>query len=251
MPPVIGSGRKAGWQRAEFDSIFVEGIQFSKDKCKHCGNEVSRKIERLSSHLLSCVKYRSTLRSLDDNKNTLPSSSSVQLNKVVYQKSIIEHVISTTPVKKQQIDEEVAKFFYANAISFNAANSESFKSMIAVTRPGYKPPNRKQLAGPLLDNAEESVSKQLSEQLKNCTITLVQDGWSSIKNDPIIASSIHTGTVIGLQTFLLNTVYCSSESKTADYCFNLISSDIVGIKETYSKNVSIVFCYLVFIYFLN
>lgn len=26
MPPVIGSGRKAGWQRAEFDSIFVEGI---------------------------------------------------------------------------------------------------------------------------------------------------------------------------------------------------------------------------------
>jgi len=26
MPPVIGSGRKAGWQRAEFDSIFGEGI---------------------------------------------------------------------------------------------------------------------------------------------------------------------------------------------------------------------------------
>jgi len=114
--------------------------------------------------------------------------------------------------------------------------------MIAVTRPGYKPPNRKQLAGPLLDNAEESVSKELSNQLKDCTITLVQDGWSSIKNDPIIVSSIHTDTVIGPKTFLLNTVDCSSESKTADYCFNLISSDIVGIKETYSKNVSIVFC---------
>jgi len=242
MPPVLGSGRKAGWQRAEFESIFIDGVQFTKDKCKHCRNEVSRKLERLSSHLQRCVKYRSTLNNVDKNDTNnqnllLPSSSTVQQSKT-YQISLNEHVISTTPAKKVQIDEEVAKFFYANAISFNAANSASFKSLFAVARPGYKPPNRKQLAGPLLDNAEVSVSKELVDQLKECTITLVQDGWSSIKNDPIIASSIHTGTVIGPQTFLLNTVDCSSESKTAEYCFSLISSDIVGIKETYNKNVS-------------
>jgi len=45
-----------------------------------------------------------TLRSLDNNDtnitNPLTSSSSVQLSKVVYQKSIIEHVIFTTTAKK-------------------------------------------------------------------------------------------------------------------------------------------------------
>jgi len=37
MPPVLGNGRKAGRQRAEFESIFIDGVQFTKDKCKHCG----------------------------------------------------------------------------------------------------------------------------------------------------------------------------------------------------------------------
>lgn len=251
MPPVIGSGRKAGWQRGEFEAIFIDGIQFTKDKCKHCGSEVSRKIERLSSHLLSCIKYKSTLNQSKEYdiikkshlNHLIPSTSSMQHSKV-YQTSLTEHIISTTPEKKLLIDEEVAKFFYANAISFNAADSAAYSTMFSVTRPGYKPPNRKQLSGPLLDKVEESVSKQLANQLKECTITLIQDGWSSIKNDPIIASSIHTGTVVGPQTFLLNTVDCSSESKTADYCFNLISSDIIGIKETYDKDVSIEFCSL-------
>lgn len=84
------------------------------------GNEVSRKLERLSSHLQRCVKYRSTLNNVDKNDTNnqnllLPSSSIVQQSKT-NQISQNEHVISTTPAKKVQIDYKVAKFFYANAI---------------------------------------------------------------------------------------------------------------------------------------
>lgn len=73
------------------------------------------------------------------------------------------------------------------------------------------------------------------------TITLLQDGWSSIKNHPIVASSIHTGTTISNKhkTFLLSTKDCGSESKTTDYCTNLLTSDIKFIEEEYNKKVSI------------
>jgi len=78
MPPVLGSGRKAGWQRAEFDSIFIDGVQFTKDNCKHCGNEVSRKLERL-------FKYRSMLNNIDKNdtnNQNLQNLHRQQYNKV-------------------------------------------------------------------------------------------------------------------------------------------------------------------------
>jgi len=116
-----------------------------------------------------------------------------------------------------------------------------YKEMFDVIRPGYQPPNRKQLADTLLNNAADDVTNEMKNQLTKCAITLVQDGWSTIRNDPIIASSIHTGTLISTKhkTFLLSTKDCGSEAKTADYCTSLLKSDIQLIKEDFNNNVSI------------
>lgn len=35
--------------------------------------------------------------------------------------------------------------------------------------------------------------KKLKEQLQESTLTLIKDGWLNMRNDPIMATSIHTG----------------------------------------------------------
>ena len=78
-------------------------------------------------------------------------------------------------------------------------------------RPGYSPPTRKNLGGELLDQVHEEVEESLYSQLNDCdcTLTLFMDGWSSVKNDPILASSVHTGK----GTFLLQAMDSGAEKK--------------------------------------
>lgn len=69
--------------------------------------------------------------------------------------------------------------------------------MIKLLCPGYEPPNRKTLSEKLLDQISDKIdammTKELSEDACSRPITLLQDGWLSARNDPIIATTLHTG----------------------------------------------------------
>ena len=75
--------------------------------------------------------------------------------------------------------------------------------MIKAFRPGYKPSNRKYL----LDETNKSVDLLMEEELKTSIITLVLNGWSNKRIDPIIVANIRTAKGI----YLLNAVDCESE----------------------------------------
>ena len=116
-----------------------------------------------------------------------------------------------------QLHIQVARFFYACNIPFNAAEHKEFKKMISLLRPGYSPPNRKDLAGHLLNSVYEQVNEHIVEDTRGKDVTLVQDGWSDIDNNPVIATSIHTGS----KTNFLNAVDTGSNKKTASFCASL------------------------------
>lgn len=61
--------------------------------------------------------------------------------------------------------------------------------MIISLLPGYTPPSPYQIGGRLLDAACIKVNEELKNQLQDCSLTLILDGWSNVKNDPILASS--------------------------------------------------------------
>uniref|UniRef100_A0A6P7GX11 Uncharacterized protein LOC114347820 n=1 Tax=Diabrotica virgifera virgifera TaxID=50390 RepID=A0A6P7GX11_DIAVI len=88
--------------------------------------------------------------------------------------------------------------------------------MICALRPGYDPPSRKKVSGELLDTVYKEIEETLKSELsaEDVSFTMMQDGWSSIKNDPIIATSIHTGE----RSILIDAVEPSDEKKTALYC---------------------------------
>lgn len=58
-------------------------------------------------------------------------------------------------------------------------------------RPGYNPPNRKDISGPLLDQVHDKLKTKMKYEIQGKNVVLVQDGWSDIHNTPVIASSIH------------------------------------------------------------
>lgn len=50
---------------------------------------------------------------------------------------------------KSKLDEQIAKLFFSCNLAF--ADNPIFRETIEMLRPGYNPPNRKDISGPLLD----------------------------------------------------------------------------------------------------
>lgn len=172
------------------------------------------------THLVPCSSSSTTSKSTLKHSMTQPSVSSF--------------AVKTSPALKQSLDLKIAKFFYANNIAFNAANSKEYHDMIEGLRPGYGGPSSEQIGGRLLDVVCENIDSSLASQLGgDAVITLIQDGWSSVRNDPIMATSIHTGT----DSYLLETLDCGAEKKTAEYCADVAMKSIEYCKDKFGHEV--------------
>ena len=110
-----------------------------------------------------------------------PISSSTPKKRKIKQLNLENFACTTSEAQKKEIDCRIAKFFYANSIAFRAADSQQYKDMVKSLRPGYNPPSRKDLAGKLLDDVHDNIEDGMKETLADATITLMQDGWSSVK----------------------------------------------------------------------
>ncbi|GFQ77155.1 hypothetical protein TNCT_428261 [Trichonephila clavata] len=75
-------------------------------------------------------------------------------------------------------------------IPFAVVVSESFKKLIHILRPSFKPPLRKELAGSLLEAVYNEMDGLVCEKLKGNEGTLVIDGLSNIHHKSIITSCI-------------------------------------------------------------
>ena len=82
--------------------------------------------------------------------------------------------------------------------------------MINSLRQGYNPPNRKMLGGELLEKVFNEVNNKMMDQLiQEKTTTIMQDGWSSVTHDLIIAHSAYDG----FKSKLLCLTDCASNKK--------------------------------------
>jgi len=141
---------------------------------------------------------------------------------VLKQPSISNYVIKTTTAHKEELNKAMAKFFYACNIPFRVSENEHFKNFIQILRPGYEPPNRKQLSGNLLDKIHNEIMDQTQSELKGKTVTLMQDGWSDVHNTPIIANVLSTSE----SSYFLSTIDSGCNVKSADYCLKVAKKAI-------------------------
>lgn len=144
------------------------------------------------------------------------------------------YVTRTTAECKEDLDKRVARFIYAANVQFKGVEEKEFVHLIEGLRPGYKPPNRKAIAGRLLDTIHEEVLDEMKGKISmKDTLVLTQDGWSSVQNDPIIAHSFFDGE----KNHLLNLKDSGTNKKDADYCFELLDEAIQEIQRDLNKQV--------------
>lgn len=171
-------------------------------RCKECLSVVSAKACRMRNHFQKCPKRQKWEQDSDESisdisslrsRSPTPSTSCSQAESIKKQPSITSFTIKTNQSDKQKLDKAVARYFYSCNVPFNHANRYYFKQMIEELRPGYSAPSRQDLSTTLLDNISSDVKEEAKRELQGKSVTLIQDGWSSIHNDPVIANCVSDG----------------------------------------------------------
>ena len=107
--------------------------------------------------------------------------------------------------------------------------------MIVRLRTGYSVPGSCILAWNLLDKINADVDNNIKKQLEeNISETLLLNGCSNVKNDSMIATCKHTGSI---SFFFINAVGCGSNEKKVKYCEEIAIEYIQHCNEILSIEV--------------
>lgn len=231
-------------------SFFIVATQGSKTsaRCKDCQVEVSAKAPRLKSHREKCPALKHQEKRPLEDQVPSPESSGSQFTPKrprleqspvsspqstpkgirFEQRSVSSFAVVTDSRSKDMLDEQITRLFLATGIPFAIADHPEFQKTMSMLRPGYKAPNRKAIGGYLLDKVYSKITDNKKAELKDKEVTLVQDGWSDISNNPVIANSLQSSET---EDHFLNAIETGSSKKTADYCAAL-AKDAINLAET-------------------
>ena len=130
---------------------------------------------------------------------------------------------------KAIVDQSVARAFNSAGIPFNVINNHSFKqalSEVAKFGPGYSPPSEFNLRAYLLEKEVSKVSAVVKTVVMNDLHTtgcaIVSDGWSNIKNKPIINEIL----VCTKGELFLDSTDTSGDKKTSKFIADKIIKQI-------------------------
>ena len=208
---------------------------------------------RLTKHILQCVlmpsEVKAPFKALSEKtaSNQVEKRARDNLCAEEAQIAAAAHAAKQARLVQQKVragfktlevaeaDAAIANFFYANGLAFSAAATEQdsyYRAMIKKIQAapqGYIPPNRKKIAGPLLDDCYDDMWKKIDArdpgglralQYGSCYIS---DGWDSCDNLPLINSAFITANDGGVYWRSVDT---SGNLKNAEYCAALMIADI-------------------------
>lgn len=147
--------------------------------------------------------------------------------------SVSNFVIRTTNQQKDNLDEQVAKFIYATNSPFSLADHPEFVKLCEMLRPGYIPPNRDKIGGPLLDRLYQKQKITVAAALEGKTVSLDLDGWSNVHNEPIVCASVNSD---GL-SYLVETIETTGSPHTAEYLQDVAVDTIKKCKREFGCDV--------------
>lgn len=229
------------WQH--FLKVDNEGKPGSKyAKCKHCGNIQLGKADRMRKHILSCQTQRTpvadnTFKDCGISSNEITEiETEMPSKKLKTQQCLDSHVIRTKKSDIEKLNLLVAKFFFANNIPFNIVEHHTFKELVSALHPGYTPPSRKALAGELLDQVSANVVNHMKKNVEGKQVTLIEDGWSNIHNDPIIATCIHCEG----KSYFLDSIDAGTHTKNAHFHKSILQEAITKAKTEFNCDVKAV-----------
>ena len=208
---MLNTGRKR-------DAIWSEYTQISgRAKCNHCSEEMAGLVDRMKKH------FHEVHGDLCPDQSDSPMPKRIQ--------GIMDsHVVRTTGDQKKSFDLPIARFFYSTGTAFRTADSAEFKKMISALHPGYSPPNRADIAGPLLDEVHDTIKKTVAEKLLGKCVTLSVDCRTNVSNESILGFCAQEGE----KTYLVSIEDVSDHSHTSEYLSEVVLKGIEKCSTEYN-----------------
>ena len=183
----------------------LAGTRDNAEACLQAPDDVKEKMRALL--------YENELEAAKKNKKFLDIGEDDEYENIVYQienasrqkdkgcmdkfisskKSSVQTTLNQKYKKeeREEVCQQIARFFYTSAIPFNAAKNPEFTLMvekIAKYGIGLKPPSYHEIREPLLNKEVASVMDMLEEfkvEWKQTGCTIMSDGWSDRKRRSI------------------------------------------------------------------
>ena len=138
--------------------------------------------------------------------------------------------------RKNEAEDAIAKFFFANGISFNATRSPQYKEMmvkIYASGPSFQPPGYNKLRTTLLDRGVskmQGVMEGLRKSWVDYGCSIVMDGWTNIQQRPLLNIIVTSPS----GPYFLKAIDCSGKMKDAAFQYEVLKD---AIEEIGSSNV--------------
>ncbi|KMT01813.1 hypothetical protein BVRB_9g210950 [Beta vulgaris subsp. vulgaris] len=176
---------KWGWKHVSVFGGFDKGSGTKRWKCNHCSLRYNGSYSRVRAHLLgftgvgvkSCPaidkSVREEFRLLEEERLQRKKKKNPPCAKIGKRMKNCQ-LNFASPIRtlaKEDVDEMVARFFYADGLNMNVVNSPYFREMIralAAFGPGYEPPSKNMLSDTFLSKEKAKLEK---------AITLVRESW--------------------------------------------------------------------------
>lgn len=195
----VGRKKDPIWEK--FEQFFDSEGNLVAVKCKQCNVDVSKRPNRMQNHLSKCAERMKKKKPAEVTvwPTGLPASScSLSTPRPMKQTSL--H--NWTKIKKgksvaefnEKMDRKIGKFFFGCNIPFRKVQSDIFRDMMKTACQDYTPPSAKRLSTTILNKEYNDCTGKLRELLNGKKAVIMQDGWSTNQNVPVIAHCLHVGT---------------------------------------------------------
>ena len=255
---------EAGIARPRDALLFVNNLEYKTAGgaqltcfCMFCNLRItSTGASRVSDHLRACTlcpervkQPLQLLRAKTDKKRKVKEEHS-KLVAVHADEALKEAKLVKAEQRQQSLgrsfgsaesevaDVAVARFFYANGLSFAAADNAPgsfYRQMVdalKATKSSYVPPNYNKIAGTLLDTCHKHMEAEVQKRdaggklSERFGLTYTSDGWEDTNHLSLINSAYIMANDGGVY---LRSVDTSGMTKSGEYTANLMIEDIYSI----------------------
>lgn len=146
-----------------------------------------------------------------------------------------DFVVKTSANEKDNLDEQLSRFIFSANCPFKLVENKEFKKFCTTLRPGYTPPSRTDVSDKWLPKIYNDEIMKCKSELENKTVCMSMDGWSNIRNEPIVCVNVikECGKDI-----LVDAIDTSGSSHTGNYLANLVFNSIKSTEENFKCKVT-------------
>ncbi|CAB3222394.1 unnamed protein product [Arctia plantaginis] len=202
--------------------------------CKKCPNSVKEKYIQSTTAVLEKMAEK------QESSDTSPFTSA----KSKISGGITSFVDKMNPADQDKANELLSRAIYASRAPLSMMDNPCWKDFFSFLRPAYKIPSRYMLSGPFLEREYKNVSTMVAEAIANAnSVGLAADGWSNIRNEPIVNFVVTTpkpflykvlltGKSSHIGEYMAHEISCVIDEIGQQKIFGLVTDNAANMKST-------------------